>query len=222
MCVVLLSPPVWADAPTLTVSGQGRAGAVPDMAHLSLGVVARAPTAAEASRAMGQDMRAVLDALAASGVAGADVQTTGLSLHPVYGKRIGTRPAAITGFEASTQVTARLMGMDRVSPVLDAVLDIGVNQLNGIRFAVSDPAPLLRAARMAAMADARDRAQTYALAAGLELAEVRSIREGGTGGGPRPEMMMAARVASDMPVAAGEVDYSASVTVVYELKVKSE
>ena len=69
-----------------------------------------------------------------------------------------------------------------------------------------------------AVATARARADLYAAAAGLHVARIRSIVEGGAEPpAPRPMMMAMARKVSETPVAPGEVTLAASVTMVFEL-----
>ena len=61
------------------------------------------------------------------------------------------------------------------------------------------------------------RAEQLAAAAGVTLGAVRSISE--SGGRFRPEMMemAAARVAADVPIAAGELSMTAQVSMVFEI-----
>jgi uncharacterized protein YggE len=87
--------------------------------------------------------------------------------------------------------------------------------MNGIDFAIQDPAPLLANARADAIADARLRAETYARAAGVTLGPILSISEGGEG--PRPMYRMMAMAPAPVPVAAGEETISADVAVVWEI-----
>ena len=49
---------------------------------------------------------------------------------------------------------------------LDALVTAGANQMNSVDFTITDSAPLLTRARGQAVADARAKAETYAMAAG--------------------------------------------------------
>ena len=62
------------------VSGQGEVKAVPDVANITLGVQAQAPTVAEAQEKARQVMDAVMAALKNSGIAEKDIQTTGYNI----------------------------------------------------------------------------------------------------------------------------------------------
>jgi uncharacterized protein YggE len=207
-----------AEGATVTVQGSGIAEAVPDIVILNIGVEARAEQPQDAADAMAVDAAEVLAALIAHGVAKRDVQTQSINLQPVYETRDADRRSVIVGFVASNRYSVILRDLDLVGPVLGAVLEVGADRLEGLRFDISDPLPLLTQARQRAVEDAHLRAETYAKAAGLELGAVLHIQEGGGGSYPRPEMMMSSRMASDMAVAAGTLEKRAQVTVTYALK----
>jgi uncharacterized protein YggE len=61
------------------------------------------------------------------------------------------------------------------------------------------------------------RAKLLSGAAGVTLGPVVSITEGGGMGGPVPMFRMAADAVGAVPVAAGEISTTASVTMVFEL-----
>lgn len=211
--------PVWAETTgQLTVSGEGSVFAVPDMAVVSVGAMADASTAQEAMDQTSDITSAILARLADAGIEGRDIQTSDLSLNPIWNHRATTddRPR-IEGYQASNRVTVRVRDLDALGGVLDALLRDGANQLGGLQFTVSDPEPLLNEARVRAVADARARAQLLADAAGVQLGGLISLSETGTPM-PRPEMMGMAR-ASDaaVPVAEGETELRAGVTLVYEI-----
>ncbi|MEC3859955.1 SIMPL domain-containing protein [Mesobacterium sp. TK19101] len=199
----------------ITVTGEGVAAAVPDMATISLGVSHRADSAEAAMDQVSQSVAAILDLLPRFGIDARDMQTSGLSLYPVFASASVSGADRITGFEASNGVTLRVRDLDQLGAALEAVLKTGANRLSGLSFGVQEPAPLQEAARRDAVADAMARAQVYAEAAGVTLGPVVSISE--NGGGYRPEPMMMAARADSVPVAAGEATISASVTMVFAL-----
>ena len=200
--------------PRLTVTGEGRVSAAPDIATVSLGVTERAEAAQAAMDAVSTRTRAVLDRLDALGIEARDRQTSGLSLQPVYADRNGVYDARqIAGFEASNMVTVRVRDIGALGDVLAAALDDGANRLGGLSFDLSEPRSALDEARRRAVADARAKAELLAQEAGVTLGPVLSISEGG-GGGPVPmAMMMADARAESVPIAAGETTLSASVTM---------
>ncbi len=220
MAAVLLIIPVIAsadDAARITVTGEGRVEAAPDMATVSLGVVTEGTTAAEAMAANTIQLAAVLEQLKMGGIEDRDIQTSGLSLNPNWQQTEADPTPRIVGYQASNMLTVRVRKLDQLGTVLDKTISDGANSFNGLTFGLSDPAPALDEARKRAVTDAMARAKLLTQAAGLTLGPVVSISEGGGFGGPQPMYRMDAAAASPVPVAAGEVSTVASVTMVFEL-----
>lgn len=204
----------------LSVSGEGEARAVPDMATVTLGVMAEAESAEAALDQTSEVAARILERLAGFEIEERDVQTSNLSLNPVYSdRRNSDGPPEIRGFRASNTLSVRVRDLDRLGEVLGAVTGDGANQLSGLSFGVADPEPLLEAARREAVADARARAELYAEAAGVTLGRVLSLSEQG-GGYPGPVPMAELRMAADgaVPVARGETGISAQVSMVFEIR----
>jgi uncharacterized protein len=222
--VVLLglagTPALSEDAPRqITVTGMAEAEATPDLATITAGVETRADTAAAALAANSETMADVLSALDASGIERRDVQTSDLSISPVYEPyRDGADQAQrIIAYEASNMVTVRSREISTLGETIDAVTGAGANRIFGINFGVADPKPTLDAARQRAVADARAKAELFAGAAGVKLGPVLSISE--TTQGPGPIMMRAEAMAEAAPpVEAGTVTLQAQVTIVFELE----
>jgi len=203
---------------TVTVSGTGSVSAPPDMAEITTGVTTQAPSAAQALAANNQAMEKLLQSLTALGVAARDVQTTSVSVSPV--RRVTkdeSRTPAIVGYEVSNQVRVTVRDLSRLGRVLDQQVAEGANSVHGIRFGLADPAPLLDEARKRAMADARRRAEIYAAAASLKVGRVLSVQEAGAAV-PRPEIAARAMMSAAVPVAPGEQEIQASVSVSYSLE----
>lgn len=205
---------------TISVTGEGRVEAAPDMATVSLGVTTEGDTAAAALGANSEAVASVIARLKAAGIEDRDVQTSGLSLGPHYdyGGSSGGEPK-ITGYLAANMVTVRVREIASVGAVLDGVVAEGANTLNGLSFGLQDSEAALDEARRLAVADATRKAQLYAEAAGVTLGRIQTIAEP-AGAQPRgPVMMAEASFAKggDVPVASGEVNLGASVEIVYEI-----
>lgn len=202
----------------IRVTGEGRVAARPDMATITLGVT-RAD--AEARRAMAQvseAMTAILSQVTAQGIAERDVQTSRLSLNPIWADRnVSSDAPAITGFSASNMITIRVRDMEALGTVLDRLLQDGANEFHGLEFGLQDPAPAQDAARQAAVADAMGRARLLADAAGVALGPVQIISD--SVAAPQPYMMREAAVVGSaaMPIAAGELTTSATVSMVFAI-----
>jgi uncharacterized protein YggE len=101
--------------------------------------------------------------------------------------------------------------------VLDKLVSVGANQMNGITFEVSTAETLRDAARKEAIANARRRAELFAAAAGVKVGKVVSITEGAMIE-PRPFVKAGRMAAMDaVPVERGTQSLEATVTVTWEL-----
>jgi uncharacterized protein YggE len=209
------APALAADAHTISMSGHGEAKATPDLVTVNAGVTTSAATAAAALSANTARMKQVFAALEKMGVPQKNIQTMNFSVSPQYSNPQGNEGPRLTGYQVNNQVRLRLDDVAGLGKALDALVAAGANHMNGIDFAIQDPAPLLAKARADAIADARLRAETYARAAGVTLGPILSISEGGEG--PRPMYRMMAMAPAPVPVAAGEETISADVAVVWEI-----
>lgn len=219
VATILAAAPVFADPDhVITVNGSGEVNLAPDMARISIGITAEAPTAGEAMALMSTDSRNVLDHLLADEqLESADVQTGQLSLYPRYGEAKPGQASPLVGFSASTTVDIRVRDLTRLGGLLDAVVTEGANGLNGLSFDIKDRKTAMNEAHRAAVADARARAELYAEAAGVALGPVVSISETGGYGAPAPMMMSEMARSGSVPIAGGEMTIEAGVTMVFEL-----
>jgi len=166
------------DETLLTVTASGRADSRPDEARLQLGVQSDAGNAGDASRLNREKMDRVTSALSRLGVKADDLQTQNLSLSRInYGADRGR-------YRAYNTVEVTLRDMSKVGDAVTAVTEAGANVMSGPNLRVSDREAANKSAYAAAYRAARARAEAYAQAAGLKVARVLAIRDGGEGGGP--------------------------------------
>lgn len=220
-------PVVAAGNALLTVSAEGRSTRTPDLAVFSAGVTTQGKTAGAALTENAARMNAVIAALKNQGIADRDIQTSNLSVNPVYGeaKRLPdgsvTQEPIIIAYQATNQVSVRQRKIDQFGKVIDTLVAAGANQVNGPSFQLEEQDSALDEARISAMKKVRARADLYAKAAGLHVVRILTISESG-GWSPQPQVMFARAEmkmagAAPSPVAAGELQLNATVTVTYEL-----
>ncbi|PZN93713.1 MAG: hypothetical protein DCF31_11920 [Alphaproteobacteria bacterium] len=205
---------------TLTIVAEGRVTRAPDVAEVSGGVVTTAATAAAAMSENATRMTAVVAAIRKAGVADRDIQTSGLNLQAQYRYENNQAPI-LTGYQASNTVKLRLRKLADAGRLLDTLVAVGANQLNGPVFSIDDDTGALDEARIQAVATARKRAELYARAAGLKIGRIVRISEvAGAPEEPRPMAMTMRAKASDAapPVEPGEVALTVDVTMVFELQ----
>ena len=205
-------------APSITVIGSGAASGPSDTAEVNAGVVTQAATAAQALGQNSAAMEQVLKALTALGIADRDIHTTNVSIVPLRAPPQTGRqqPSPVVGYEVTNQVRVKVRNLATLGRLLDTLVSQGANALGGIALSIADPAPLLEQARIKAIADARQKAQVYAAAAGVKLGRVLFIRDT-TPGLPRP-MAARAMASAAVPIAPGEQELEVSVSVTYALE----
>ncbi|MDP2083691.1 MAG: SIMPL domain-containing protein [Gemmobacter sp.] len=216
----LVVVPALAETPDrrISVTGEGRVDAAPDMATITLGVQTQAATAAEALAANTARLAAVLERLKAAGIAERDLQTSGLSLGPQMEYPREGQPPRLVGYEVSNMLTVRVRDLARLGAVLDQAVSDGANTFHGLNFGLSETGAALDAARVKAVQDARRKAEMMAGAAGVKLGAVQEITEAGNMVDPRPMYRMGAAMDSAaVPVQGGEVSYTVNVTVTWTL-----
>ena len=220
-------PTIATGSTLLTVNAEGRSERAPDLALFNAGVTTQGKTAAEALAANSSSMNRVVTALKRNGVADRDIQTSNLSINPVYAEprrlpdgSMEPRTPEIVGYQVSNTVSVRQRKLGDYGKVIDTLVTAGANQVSGPSFMLDQPDSALDAARTEAMTKARSRADLYARAAGLRVVRMVSISESGGFSPPTPVMYrMAAQdaAAAAPPVAAGEVSLNVNVTVQFEL-----
>jgi len=210
-----------APARTLNIAGSAEVHAAPDAALVSTGVVTESDTAAAALKANSAALAKVIETIRSYGIEAKDLQTSGLSLEPRYyrpDKPSPTDRPRIIGYTAANELTVRVRDLAKLGDLLDKVTVAGANRIDGIAFIVSNQEGLLDEARQKAVANAKDKAELYARAAGFTLGKVMSLTEESVPS-PRPmaRAMMASGASAPVPVEAGEMTLSARVRMVWSL-----
>lgn len=237
VAAVLLAPSLEAQAaaprseaavPVLSVLGSGEARVAPDEATVRLGVLVQDPSARGAQEKVNVAANAILEAVRKLGVRPEQIQTSDLSLNPVYSQPQQQRPdqpyePRITGYQASNVVSVRLTDLALVGRVVDAGLGAGANRLEGVVFGLRDDAAARSTALTRAAETARAKAETLARSLRVRLVELVEVSEGGVQVfTPLRQMRGAAMESMAMdagtPVSAGEVGVDASVTLRYRIE----
>jgi uncharacterized protein YggE len=193
----------------LTVSASGRADTRPDEARLQLGVQSDGASAGEAGRLNTEKMSRVTAALRPLGVKADDIQTRNISMNRIdYGKERGR-------FRAYNVVEVIIRDMAKVGEAVTAVTEAGANVMSGPDLRVSNREAANKSAYAAAYRAARSRADAYAEAAGLKVARVLAIYDGGESYAPPPPSYARdalAQVAAPPPPAVTPAPFSAGVS----------
>lgn len=211
---------------TLTVGGSGEVRVDPDEGVVRLGVQAQAKTALEAQTQVNRVANAILAEVKKLGIPVEAVQTSQLTLSPVYASQDprltgGPQEPKVVGYQAANVVSVVVADLAKIGPVLDAALGAGANRVDGVDFRVRDDRAARENALRQAAEDAQRKARALAAALGVSLGELLEVQEGGVNVQPPIMEMGFARMAmsadASTPVSAGQTTISASVTLRYRI-----
>jgi len=207
---------------SISVSGEGKAVGIPDVAGIDLGTVIEKPQVAAAQAENTRVMNALLAALDDMGVDKKDVQTTSYNVNPAYDWNNGKQ--TLRGYSVSQNVHVKVRKLDTVGDILGKAGSLGANQVGGVSFTVDEPETLNQEARLKALKNAKEKAEALADVAGVKLGRVINFQESFGGGYPQPmyyakDMAMGANMAESAPlVEAGSSEVTSNVTITYQIQ----
>lgn len=210
------------EPPTVVTSGEGVVQAVPDRAYISVTVESRANSPRDAQRKNTESMQPVQSKLRGAGIPADAIRTVYYDLQRDW-EYVNNRRVP-RGYVARNTIEVRVDAIERVGELLDLAVTAGATSVGDIRFDLKDRAKLEREALRLAAADARARAEAAAAGVGQSIARVLRIEEHGVAAPPPMPMMRSAMAAKDesaameVPVAAGQMELRARVTLTSVLK----
>ena len=205
---------------TITVSGAGKAYAAPDIANISFGVITQGkdPAALEGDNIT--KVNSAIELLKNEGVAESDIQTTNYTIYPNYAYNKFTQTQIIESYTFSQSVSVKVRDLSKAADILGKLSSMGVSQLTGPNFSLSDEAQqkYFIEAEDQAFSNVQNKAQAMAKANGITLGSIINISESSS---PYPiyrSMSVGAAVASPSPVIeSGTNEIDANVSITYEI-----
>ncbi|MEM2094041.1 MAG: SIMPL domain-containing protein, partial [Candidatus Bathyarchaeia archaeon] len=169
---------------TLVVNGNGFATADPDKVKISLGIITQAKTSEEANSQNAHILSQLLSRLANAGIPKNHVETSAYNIYPIF-EYPEKGQAVLVGYRAEHQILVTVVSAEvgqlgvKSGEVIDLAVSVGVNQVYGIQFAVSDSVlkELGNLALKNAVLDAQSKAETVANTLGIKLSGVHTISE---------------------------------------------
>ncbi|MGE5552987.1 MAG: SIMPL domain-containing protein [Betaproteobacteria bacterium] len=207
----------------ISVTGEATAKADPDQAEFTLGLETRGATAREVQAKSAAAMAKVVQALTAAGLDRKDIRTSTYNLTPVRRWDEKSGRDVLTGYQATSLVTAVTEETAEVGALVDAAVSAGANTVQDISFSVADPAEVRQQALARAIADARSRAQKMAEAAGVRLGKVIAMSDATTVEHPVTftkealDLGAASRTART-PVEPGQIRFTTRVQVTFAIR----
>ncbi len=203
---------------TFDVTGEGKVVVVPDQASVSMGVRKEGRSVASVQEQVNSSMQDLTDKLKGMGIKEEDIKTTAYNFYPDYLTK-GT-------YAAVAEVSVKIRDLEQVSPVLDLVGTLGLENVTGPAFELSDELrkETMKSAREIAIKEAKEKASELAQLSGMSLGRIVNVQEGASL--PQPYMMrdavslaVGAEVAkTETPVEVGTSEVRVNVTLSYETR----
>jgi len=216
---------------TITVTGEGKATAIPDTSVITFSVEENASSVAAAQESATKRVDAALAALKKEGVADEDVRTTSYNVNPQYantpcgvGIYCPQNTSKITGYQVSQRVEVKVHDTSKTGNVLQDLGTLGVQNISGPDLTVSDEDAVKSEARGEAITKARAQAQMLAKQLGVHLGKVVGFSEN-AGGQPYPMYAAGKSILMDQAVSSpaapsvptGQNEYTSNVSITYEV-----
>ena len=220
---------------SISVTGEGEAVSVPDVASFSFTVSVDAKEVSEAQSKVTEKMDSIFSDIETLGVENRDIKTTNYSVRPKYvfkqypteeifcssGFCPPTSKQVQDGYTVSHSVSVKVRETKDTGKVLALVGENGATNISNISFTVDDVDKVIAEARAEAIKNAKDKAKILAKDLGVRLVRIVDFYDNTS---PRPyyaeslgvDTVRLNSVEPTIPV--GENKVAANVTIVYEIR----
>ncbi|MCL4384123.1 SIMPL domain-containing protein [Patescibacteria group bacterium] len=199
---------------TISVTGDGKVSAKPDMATVGLSFSELAATSKDALDKVNQKISQTRTILKNNGIPDTDITTSGLNIYPEYDYSNNVR--RLTGQRASESLSVKVKKIDdkaaKAAKIIDELSTIDNVQLSGISFDIEDKTKLFSQARELAFNKAQQKATELAKLSGVSLAKPVSITDTVYDVTPMPMYTNLSMKALSAPLGAGAADSTAIAT----------
>ncbi|MBU1132617.1 SIMPL domain-containing protein [Patescibacteria group bacterium] len=160
---------------TISISGEGKVTAIPDVGKIEIGVRTEKTTVAESQKENSLKMNDILKAIKAQKVEDKDIKTSYYYVDPKYDWSDGR--SNIVGYTVSQAVSVKIRETDKVSEILKLATENGANIVGSLSFEIDDMVQLKEEARAKAIEDAQVKAEKLAKSLNVKLGRVISFYE---------------------------------------------
>jgi uncharacterized protein YggE len=172
-------------APLVTVRGEAQLEGPPDLATVGLTLHASGDSPEATRSQLAEGSGKVAGLLAEFETAVERSSTSGVHVFPVFNRRT---PPKITGYQGTFSTQIVVADLESLSALVLALTALPNSQLDGPWWSLRHDNAMYRQARLAAIADARQRADDYAAAFGTAVADLVEVSDLNTGFGGVREM----------------------------------
>ena len=205
---------------TISITGEGKVTAIPDIALVSLGLTTEKKKISDAQAENSKTMNSLIEKLKGLNIAKEDIKTVNYTIYPAYDWTDGRQ--ILRGYTVSQDVQVKIRKTDNVDDVLQIAGDLNLNQIGGLSFDIDNPGNYKQEARIKALENAKEKADALAKVMDVRLGKVISFSES-EGYVPAPYPMYAKAEgiggggAPAPAVEAGSQEITITATVSYEL-----
>jgi len=208
------------DSGELEVHGQAVRTVAPDTVAIQIGASIERESEKDAQAEANRIINEVIEALKALGVPEKQIATSGYSIYRVYDYRAET--TVPKGFNVTVTLRVTVSDFGLIGQILDAAVERGANSVGDLRFSYSKEEALYQEALRDAIQAAKAKAENMADAAEVTLRTLLELRETSRTA-PSPYAVasyakMDAVAGSGTQIMAGEIEITADVALVYQIK----
>jgi len=202
--------------PSVDVTGEGIVHVVPDQVTINVRVENNGKNAKELKQLNDRTVNDVLATIKRMGIDDKDVRTEYIRLDKNYDYNTKTY-----SFAANQAISIKVKDLSKYEPLMNALLESGINRIDGIAFSSSNQDALESQARKKAVENAQIKAKEYAAVLNQSIGKAISISEFSQQSGPQP-MYKVMAMESDMgggqqTIAPGEIEIKMRVNVSFVL-----
>jgi uncharacterized protein YggE len=171
---------------TITISGEGKVIAKPDIATISFGVITQNVDSSKAQTDNDTKMTTLTNLLKSQGIDAKDITTTTYNLEPQYDYnycKVGASDyrsctPKITGYQLTQQVAVKIRDFSKINLIVGSLAPNGANNISQISFTVDGLAGYQLQAQIAAIQEVMKKKATLEKATGIRIGQVLSISDG--------------------------------------------
>ena len=206
---------------TITITGNGKVDAKPDLATVTATLRENGKTTKEA-----QDKLALKWSKASPAVKDLidekDIKTSGYTTYPKY-VYTTTGKASIESYEASQTIEFKIRKTDDTSKIINILSTNGINEVSGPNFSIDEPEKLQEIARAEAITDARTKAKKLAAQLGVDIGRIVSFTEDTGMSTPiaymSRDMQMSKTASAPAPeIQTGQQTIESNISITFEIK----
>ncbi len=218
-------PNEFPDKQTLSSSGTVVKYVSPDKAEISFSIETLNDSAQLSQSENAAIADATIKALKDAGVPSEQIKTTGYSVYEDYEWNRFTEKSESIGYRTTNSIQVTLYDTTMAGKVIDIAVQSGVTRVGGVSFGLTEAKELeiRKTALKEASETAKAKAESIASGLGLTISGVSSVNESSFYYYPNYKSydtmaVGAAEDAVETPIVAGDVQVSASVSVVFEVE----